>query len=144
MTATANLDADCIFCRIIRGEIPCLKLHEDTETFAFMDINPVQPGHALVVPKFHSKDLMETPAEWAASAFKGARRIAKAIEKTLDPDGINILQANGPGAAQSVFHLHVHVIPRAINDGLTMNWSLKPGDKDQISRLADRIRANVS
>jgi histidine triad (HIT) family protein len=109
-----------------------------------MDINPVQPGHALVVPKFHSKDLMETPAEWVASAFKGAQRIAKAIEKTLDPDGINIVQANGPGAAQSVFHLHVHVIPRAINDGLTMNWSLKPGDKDQISRLADRIRANVS
>lgn len=137
------LDPDCIFCRIVRGEIPCFKLHEDSDTLSFMDINPVQPGHALVVPKFHSKDLIATPPPWVAKSFTAARRIAEAVEKTLKPAGINILQANGPGAAQSVLHLHVHVIPRAVDDGLTMNWQLKPGDMDAIGKLAERIRANI-
>lgn len=137
------LDPDCIFCRIVRGEIPCFKLHEDSDTLSFMDINPVQPGHALVVPKFHSKDLIATPLPWVAKSFAAARRIAEAVEKTLKPAGLNILQANGPGAAQSVLHLHVHVIPRAVDDGLTMNWQLKPGDMDAIGKLAERIRANI-
>ena len=143
MAKHPHLDPDCIFCRIARGEIPCFKLHEDSDTLAFMDINPVQPGHALVVPKFHSKDLIATPPQWVARSFAAARRIAEAIEKTLAPAGINILQANGPGAAQSVFHLHVHVIPRAMDYGLTMNWQLKPGDMDAIGKLAERIRTNV-
>lgn len=143
MAKHPQLDAECIFCKIIRGEIPCFKLHEDSETLAFMDINPVQPGHALVVPKHHSKDLFVTPSEWVAKSFTAAKRVAEAVQKTLEPAGINILQANGPGAAQSVFHLHVHVIPRAIEDGLTMNWQLKPGDMDAIGNLAERIRANV-
>lgn len=143
MTGKAELDKDCVFCKIIRGEIPSIKLHEDAEILAFMDINPIAPGHALVVPKHHSKDIVDTPDEWVAAAFKGAGRIARAIEKTLDPDGLNIVQANGPGAKQSVFHLHVHVVPRAINDGLTMNWELVPGDKDEIATMAKRIRANV-
>jgi histidine triad (HIT) family protein len=143
MAKHPHLDRDCVFCRIIRGEIPCFKLHEDDDTLAFMDINPVQPGHALVVPKFHSKDLIATPPEWVGKSFAAARRIAEAVEKTLNPAGINILQANGPGAAQSVMHLHVHVIPRAMGDGLTMNWSLKPGDMDAIGKLAERIRGNV-
>jgi histidine triad (HIT) family protein len=143
MAQHPHLDADCIFCKIIRSEIPCFKLHEDADTLAFMDINPIQPGHALVVPKHHSRDLIATPDQWVAKSFAAAKRIAQAVEKTLKPAGINILQANGPGAAQSVFHLHVHVIPRAIDDGLTMNWELKPGDMDAIGKLAERIRANV-
>ncbi|MFQ5765435.1 MAG: HIT family protein [Rhodospirillales bacterium] len=144
MTEARHLDQDCIFCKIIRGEIPCFKVHEDDDTLTFMDINPIQPGHALVIPKFHSKDITDTPAEWIGKTFAAAGRIAAAVQKTLDPFGMNILQANGPGAKQSVFHLHVHVIPRAEDDGLTMNWELEPGDMAEIKALAERIKANVA
>lgn len=144
MSEARQLDQDCIFCKIIRGEIPCFKVHEDSDTLTFMDINPIQPGHALVVPKFHSKDITDTPPEWVGKTFAAAGRIASAVQKTLDPFGMNILQANGPGAKQSVFHLHVHVIPRAEDDGLTMNWELEPGDTAEIQALAERIKANVA
>ncbi len=137
------LDADCIFCKIIRGEIPSFRVFEDDQCFAFMDINPISPGHSLVVPKFHSRDLYETPDEWVAATAIGVRRLARAVEKIVKPEGINILQANGPGAKQSVFHLHMHVIPRSATDGLTMNWDLVEGDMEAIGALADEIRANI-
>lgn len=139
----AHLNDDCIFCKIIRGEIPCFKVLEDADVLAFMDVNPIAPGHVLVIPKHHSKDILETPPEWIGKAFAGAGRAARAVQKTLAPEGINILQANGPGAKQSVFHLHVHVIPRGMDDGLTMNWELAPGDMDAIGKLAEQIAANV-
>ena len=138
-----HLDDDCIFCKIIRGEIPCFKVFEDDDILAFMDINPVARGHVLVIPKHHAENIMESPAEWVGKAFAGAGRIAKAVQKTVNPDGINVVQANGPGAKQSVFHLHVHVIPRGMDDGLTMNWDLVPGDMDAIGKLAEEIAANV-
>ena len=144
MTGETHLDADCIFCKIILGQIPSFKIFEDDEILAFMDVNPVAAGHTLVIPKFHSKDIHETPAEWVGIAFAGAKRVARAVGKTLEPAGINIVQANGPGAKQSVFHLHVHVIPRDMDDGLTMNWELEPGDMDEIGKLAERIAANVA
>jgi histidine triad (HIT) family protein len=143
MTDVAQLDEDCLFCKIIRGEIPCFKVFEDAEALAFMDINPIAAGHALVIPKHHSADIHETPAEWVAKTFTSAKRIAEAVQKTLNPDGINIVQANGPGAKQSVFHFHVHVIPRTMEDGLTMNWELVPGDMDEIGKLAEKIAANA-
>ncbi len=139
----AHLDEDCIFCKIIGGEIPCFKVLEDDEILAFMDVNPIAPGHALVIPKHHSKDIHETPGEWIGKAFAAAGRVATAVRKTVNPDGINIVQANGSGAKQSVFHLHVHVIPRFMDDGLTMNWELEPGDMDEIGKLAEKIGANV-
>lgn len=139
----AHLDDDCIFCKIIRGEIPYFEVLEDADVLAFMDVNPIAPGHVLVIPKHHSKDILETPPEWIGKAFAGAGRAARAVQKTLAPDGINILQANGPGAKQSVFHFHVHVIPRGMDDGLTMNWELAPGDMDEIGKLAEQIAANV-
>ncbi len=139
----AHLDDECIFCKIIRGEIPCFKVLDDDDVLAFMDVNPIAPGHVLIVPRHHSKDIMETPPEWVGKAFAGASSVARAVQKTLEPDGINIVQANGPGAKQSVFHLHVHVIPRGMDDGLTMNWELVPGDMDVIGKLAERIKANV-
>ncbi len=144
MNGETHLDADCIFCKIILGEIPSFKIFEDDEILAFMDVNPIAPGHVLIVPKHHSKDIMETPPEWVGKAFAGAGRVARAVRKTLVPDGINIVQANGPGAKQSVFHLHVHVIPRTMDDGLTMNWELVPGDMDGIGKLAERIKANMA
>jgi len=138
-----TLDANCIFCKIIRGEVPSFKLYENDKTFAFMDINPISPGHALIIPKFHARDIFETPDEWVGVAMVTTRRIARAVQATVQPYGMNIVQANGPGAKQSVFHLHVHVVPRFKDDNLPMNWPINAGDKDAIAKLAERIRANI-
>ena len=137
-------EADCIFCKIIDGEIPSFKVFEDEKTLAFMDINPVNPGHVLVIPKHHAPDLMGIPTDWLTATVATAQKVARAVDKTLKPDGLNLVQSNGPGAAQSVFHLHVHVIPRTEGDGLKMNWGIAPGDMDAIGALAERIRANVA
>ena len=138
-----HLDNDCIFCKIIRCEMPSFKIYEDEDALAFMDVNPLTPGHALVVPRYHAQDILEMPGDWIGKSFVAAGRVARAIQKTLSPDGISIVQANGPGAKQSVFHLHVHVIPRSINDNLAMNWELVAGDMEKIRRMAKKISANV-
>ncbi len=135
------LDKDCIFCKIVRGEIPSFKLYEDDKTLAFMDINPINPGHALIVPKHHAPNIVETPDDWLAAAMVTTRRVARGVETALKPHGMNIVQANGPGAAQSVFHLHIHVVPRAENDGIKMNWGINPGKMDEIKALAEKIKA---
>ena len=135
------LDKDCIFCKIVRGEIPSFKLYEDDKTLAFMDINPINPGHALIVPKHHAPNIFETPDDWLAAAMVTTRRIARGVETALKPHGMNIVQANGPGAAQSVFHLHIHVVPRAENDGIKMNWGINPGKMDEIKAIAEKIKA---
>lgn len=135
------LDKDCIFCKIVRGEIPSFKLYEDDKTLAFMDINPINPGHALIVPKHHAPNIFETPDDWLAAAMVTTRRVARGVETALKPHGMNIVQANGPGAAQSVFHLHIHVVPRAKDDGIKMNWGINPGNMDEIKALAEKIKA---
>ncbi|NIM29397.1 MAG: HIT domain-containing protein [Gammaproteobacteria bacterium] len=134
---------DCIFCKIIAGEIPCFKLHEDDETLAFMDINPANEGHALVIPKEHSTDVHAISESAIAATVLTAKKIASAIQETLGPDGINLVQCNGPGAAQSVLHFHMHVLPRREGDELKLNWGLKPGDMDAIGALAERVRAKL-
>ena len=134
---------DCIFCKIIAGEIPCFKLHEDDETLAFMDINPANEGHALVIPKEHAADVHAISESAIASTVLTAKKIASAIGKTLNPDGMNLVQCNGPAAAQSVMHFHMHVLPRCEGDDLKLNWGLKRGDMDAIGALAERIRANL-
>ncbi|MFV2030978.1 MAG: HIT family protein [Gammaproteobacteria bacterium] len=136
-------DADCLFCKIIADEIPCFKLFENDETLAFMDINPANEGHALVVPKEHSRDVHAVSGAAITATVKTAKKIAAAIDKTLNPDGLNLLQCNGPAAAQSVFHFHMHVLPRREGDELKLNWGLKPGDMDAIGALAERIRRNL-
>lgn len=136
-------DADCIFCKIIAGDIPSFKVYEDGETFAFMDINPANDGHALVVPREHSKDLHHVSEEALFATMRTAKKLAGAVQRTLQPDGLNLLQCNGPGAAQSVFHFHVHVLPRRMDDGMTMNWELVTGDTDAIKETAERIRQNL-
>ena len=134
---------DCIFCKIIAGEIPCFKLFESDDTLAFMDINPANEGHALVIPKEHYADVHSVSAAAISSTVITAKMIAAAIEKTLSPEGINLLQCNGPAAAQSVLHFHMHVLPRRDGDELKLNWGLEPGDMDAIGKLAERIRANL-
>ncbi len=136
-------ESDCIFCKIVAGDIPCFKLHEDEDSIAFMDINPVNPGHALIVHKAHHRDLFEIPADNIAAVTLTAQRISRAVQATLEPAGMNLLQCNGPAAKQSVMHFHMHVIPRHMADGLTMNWELVQGDMDEIGALAERIRSNM-
>lgn len=134
---------DCIFCKIVAGQIPCFKLYEDAHTLAFMDINPVNPGHCLVVPKSHYPNLFETDDQDMAHTMATVRKIARAVQKSLNPYGMNLLQANGPGAAQSVFHLHIHIIPRERDDDLRMNWGLKSGNKEEIAAIAEKIKAAI-
>jgi histidine triad (HIT) family protein len=133
-------DPDCIFCKIVAGEIPCFKLYEDAETLAFMDINPVHDGHCLVIPKTHSANVFEIMPEDFAAAARTAAKVAKAVNAAVQPDGINLMQANGEGAGQSVGHFHLHIIPRRMNDGLLVNWELRPGDHDGIAAVAARVR----
>jgi histidine triad (HIT) family protein len=137
-------DPNCIFCKIVAGEIPCFKLFEDEATLAFMDINPVQPGHALIVPKDHSADLYTIDDEALAATARTARRVAAAVQAAIAPEGLNLLQCNGKAAQQSVFHFHMHVIPRAMGDDLTMNWEITPGDMAAIGELAEKIKAEIA
>jgi histidine triad (HIT) family protein len=136
-------DPDCVFCRIVAGAIPCFKLYEDGETLAFMDINPVHDGHCLVIPKAHYPTVFALPAEAFAAAGRTAIKIATAVNAALAPDGLNLLQSNGPGAAQSVPHFHLHILPRRMDDGLAVNWPLKPGEHARIAEIAERIRARL-
>lgn len=136
-----SFDPDCVFCKIIKGDIPSFKVFEDEQTFAFMDINPANTGHALVIPKFHTPNLYDIPAEWLSATVTSAQKVARAIDAVVKPDGMNLLQANGEGAAQSVFHFHLHVMPRFNGDELKLNWGLKPGDMEAIGALAEKIRA---
>jgi histidine triad (HIT) family protein len=134
-------EANCIFCKIIAGAVPSFRLAEDAASFAMLDINPVNPGHALVLSKHHAATLAASRDGDLAAAIATARRIAAAIETVLKPDGINLLQANGPGAAQSVAHFHLHVIPRILGDDLRMNWAQRPGDRATLAAMAERLRA---
>ena len=136
-------DPKCVFCKIVAGKIPCFKLYEDSETLAFMDINPVHDGHCLVIPKAHHATVFVLPAACFAAVGATAIKIADAVNAAVSPDGLNLLQANGPGAAQSVAHFHLHVLPRRMNDGLAVNWTPKPGDRARIAEIAERIRARL-
>jgi histidine triad (HIT) family protein len=138
-----SADQDCIFCKIVAGEIPCFKLYEDDASLAFMDINPANEGHALIIPKEHAADVHGISDAAITSTVVTAKKIASAVHKTLEPGGINLVQCNGPAAAQSVMHFHMHVLPRAAGDELKLNWGLEPGDMGAIGALAERIRENL-
>lgn len=132
--------ADCPFCRIVAGEIPAFKIHEDDRTLAMMDINPVADGHALVIAKAHAPDLYSIAAGDLSAVAAACQRVASAVHRAVEPSGINVLQANGPGAGQSVQHFHMHIVPRSEGDGLTMTWVHTPGDGERIAEIAARIR----
>ena len=138
---TQPADGSCIFCKIVAGQIPCFKLHEDANTIAFMDINPVNPGHALSVAKGHWPTVAEIPPEVLADVAKTAQKVARAVFKELKPHGVNLLQANGEGAGQSVPHLHIHVMPRVAGDDVNLNWQQKPGDMAAIRAVYEKLKA---
>ncbi len=139
-----HLTPDCIFCKIIKGEIPSFTIYDDDATMAFMDINPLTPGHALVIPKFHTPNMLEAPADSLGAVMTTVGKVSRAVQRVIAPEGINVLQANGPGAGQSVFHIHFHVIPRAADDGFTMNWPQQPGDMENIGKVAEILRTDIA
>ena len=133
-------DPDCLFCGIVAGSIPSETIDSDERTVAFMDINPATPGHALVVPREHSADLLEIGAEDLTATILAAQRLAKRMKDVLDADGINLINACGAAAWQTVFHFHIHVVPRYEDDPLKLPWVPEPGDSDEIASVAQRLR----
>jgi histidine triad (HIT) family protein len=133
-------DIDCPFCGIVAGEVPGEIVDSDEHTVAFMDINPATRGHALVVPRQHSADLMEIADEDLERTMLAARRLAQRMREVLEADGINVLNACGPAAWQTVFHFHFHVIPRYDDDPLKLPWIPGPGDPAEIATVANRLR----
>jgi histidine triad (HIT) family protein len=132
---------DCVFCKIRDGQIPSMKIFEDDKTLAIMDINPLNSGHCLVITKAHAANLFDADLEDLHAAIASAQRVARAIREALKPDGLNMLQANGAAAFQSVLHYHLHLIPRWTNDGKGFDWKLVPGNREQIMKAGERLRA---
>jgi histidine triad (HIT) family protein len=132
--------SDCLFCGIVAGGVPGQIVDSDEHTVAFMDVNPATPGHALVVPREHSADLMEVSDADLERTMVAARRLARKMEVALEPAGYNVLNACRPAAWQTVFHFHVHVIPRYEDDPLKLPWIPRGAEPDRIAAVAERIR----
>jgi histidine triad (HIT) family protein len=132
---------NCIFCKIIKNEIPSVKVYEDDRVFAFLDINPLNDGHLLVIPKAHAENIHEiTEADFVAVA-SATHKLTAAVKKALNPEGINLMQLNGKAANQVVPHLHVHIVPRWFGDGLTIcKWELVAGDMEKLKAVGEQIQ----
>ncbi|MGZ4168505.1 MAG: HIT family protein [Solirubrobacteraceae bacterium] len=133
-------DPDCLFCKIVAGEIPSQRVDEDERTVSFMDISPATRGHALVVPRRHAANLLEIDAEDLAATVAAAQRLARTAVERFDADGVNLINSCGSAAWQTVFHFHLHVIPRYEGDPMRLPWTPSPGDPDQIAADADALR----
>jgi len=131
---------DCVFCKIRDGDIPSMRIYEDDRTLAFMDINPLNSGHCLIITKTHAPTLWESDPDDLQAAIIAAQKVALALKTAVKPDGLNMLQANGPAAFQSVPHYHLHLSPRWHNDGKGFDWPLLPGDRAQIQAIGLRLR----
>jgi histidine triad (HIT) family protein len=131
---------DCIFCAIIAGEIPAATVYEDEHVFAFMDIAPANPGHTLVIPKQHYRNIFDMPIEVGTKIMQAAIPIANAIRDALNPDGLNLFQSNEAAGFQTVFHFHLHLIPRWEDDPLRLPWRPSEGDLEEINNVASKIR----
>ncbi|WP_406622794.1 HIT family protein [Acidovorax sp. SDU_ACID1] len=131
----------CIFCRLVAGEIPSATVYEDDHTIAFMDIGQVTPGHVLVATKRHAATLFDTTPAEAAAVMQTARRVALAVRATFDPAGLTLLQANGAEGGQTVGHVHMHVVPRHADDGITFTWPRQEPPAEVLAGYAQRLRA---
>ena len=134
-------DPDCLFCKIVAGEIPATIIAEDERTVAFMDINPATRGHALVIPRAHARDVHDIdPADLAAVAA-AAQTVAGRVIERLGADGVNLLNSSGAAAWQTVFHFHMHVIPRYAGDPLRLPWAPASGDMDDIAAAGAQLQS---
>jgi histidine triad (HIT) family protein len=135
---------DCVFCRIVAGQIPATRVHEDDLTLAFMDIGQVNPGHVLVTVKAHAENLYALDDARAAAVQRTVLRVARAIRDAFSPQGLSVYQANGRAAGQTVFHYHVHLVPRQEGDGMALAWPVKNPPRDALEQNAARIREKLS
>jgi len=136
--------SDCLFCKIIDGSIPSTKIYEDDHVYAFTDISPVAKGHTLLIPKHHCQDLFEMPEEVARNLYAVAPKIANAIKAAFQPIGLNTINNNGAAAGQTVFHYHLHFIPRYDEkEGLGLIWQTQKYSPEQLSEVAESIKANL-
>ena len=133
----------CIFCAIVAGTGPAHVIYEDTDVLAFMDINPATDGHALVIPRAHIRDLWEIGVDEASNVMAATVKIAAQIRRALSPDGMNVMHATGAAAFQTVYHFHLHVIPRYFNDPIKLPWVPRPGDRAKIAEVASKITASA-
>jgi histidine triad (HIT) family protein len=131
---------DCIFCRIVAGEIPAHTVYQDDATLAFLDINPATRGHTLVIPKQHAADLFSLSPDALAATAHTVQAVARILQQEVQSDGINVLQNNGPAAGQVVFHYHVHLIPRWQGDQALRMWKPGPTDHTALAALATQLR----
>jgi histidine triad (HIT) family protein len=136
----ADSDPDCIFCKIAAGELPGAIVDEDEHTIAFMDINPATRGHALVIPRRHARNLLEIEAADLEATVLAAQRLAQRVTDRLGADGVNLLNSCGRAAWQTVFHFHIHVIPRYEGDPLRLPWEPSAGDPEEIAAAAAALR----
>lgn len=134
------MSSECVFCRIVAGSIPASVVHEDAETLAFMDLGQVNPGHVLVAVKRHAQDIYALDERQAAALYAAASRVARAIREAFAPQGLSVYQANGKAAGQTVFHLHLHLVPRHEGDGMNLSWPVKNPPRDTLEEHAARIR----
>lgn len=132
---------NCVFCRIVRGELPASRVYEDEHTLVFMDLQSVNPGHMLVLVKPHRANIYELDDELAGAAFRTAARMARAVKTAFGCDGVTLFQANEPAGAQTVFHFHIHVLPRLVDDGMALAWPAKNPSREALDTMAEKLRA---
>ena len=136
--------SDCVFCKIVAKQIPATVVHEDEVTLAFMDIGQVNPGHVLVACKAHVENIYGLQDAQAAAVFQAVAKVARAIRAAFDPPGLSVYQANGTPAGQTVFHFHVHVLPRHDADGMQLVWPVKNPPREKLEEYAAQIRARLA
>jgi len=135
--------SNCVFCRIVAKEIPATVVHEDEHTLAFMDLGQVNPGHVLVAVKKHAENIFALDEAQAAAVFGAAAKVARAIRGAFEPQGLSVYQANGAAAGQTVFHLHIHLVPRHDGDGMALTWPVKNPPREKLAEYAQKIRAKL-
>jgi histidine triad (HIT) family protein len=133
----------CVFCRIVAREIPATVVHEDEHTLAFMDLGQVNPGHVLVAVKAHAENLYALNDGQASAVLRTAARVARAIRDAFGPEGLSVYQANGKAAGQTVFHYHLHLVPRYEADGMALTWPVKNPPREKLEEAAAKIRASM-
>ena len=137
------MNKDCVFCRIVAKEIPATVVYEDDATLAFMDIGQVNPGHVLVAAKTHAENIYALEDSTAAALFAAAAKVARAVRDAFMPAGLTVYQANGKAAGQTVFHFHLHLVPRHDGDGMALAWPVKNPPREKLDEYAGKIRAKL-
>ena len=131
---------DCVFCKIVKGELPAAKVYEDSQIVAFLDIAPVNKGHTLVVPKEHYENIYDLPEELLKRIASLSKKLSTAIKEATSADGITIHQSNGKAAGQVIMHFHIHIMPRYENDSVGLTWKHKKYGEGEATEYASKIR----